>query len=160
MQNRCKNDIEEIKTTYTGWGGEGWIKSQKINPCVAETEHSESCLYVSTMAADSQGWGLLSRFLPFRYFPHFSTSPKRTLAIEYHAYIWRVSPQLSCGDTSQIWMWCKEFNRYFAGSKFMLTEQLTNETLATTDTGDAMNYCNEFAGAGLPWTRFSTPASS
>ena len=61
---------------------------------------------------DHQGWGLLSRFPPFRYFPIFSASPKYMLASEYHVHIWQVSPQLSCGDTSQIWMWCKESNRY------------------------------------------------
>ena len=48
--------------------------------------------------------------------PLFSTFPllsKQTLAIEYHVYIWQVSPQLSCGDTCQIWMWFRESNRYF-----------------------------------------------
>ena len=59
------------------------------------------------------GWGLLRRFPPFRYFPNFSTSPKYMLAIEYHVHIWQVSPQLSCGDTCQIWMRFKECNRYF-----------------------------------------------
>ena len=38
---------------------------------------------------------------------------KQTLAIEYHVYIWQVSPQLSCADTRQIWMWFRESNRYF-----------------------------------------------
>ena len=60
-----------------------------------------------------QGWGLLSRFPPFRYFPNFSALSKHTLDIEYHVYIWQVSPQLSCGDTCQIWKWFKESNRYF-----------------------------------------------
>ena len=60
-----------------------------------------------------QGWGLLSQFSLFRYFPHFPLLSKHTLAIEYHVYIWQVSPQLSCGDTWQIWMWFKESNRYF-----------------------------------------------
>ena len=35
------------------------------------------------------------------------------LVIEYHTYIWRVLPQLSCGDTCQIWMWCKGSKRHF-----------------------------------------------
>ena len=61
-----------------------------------------------------QGWGLLSRFPPFRYFPNFSVLPKHTLSIEDHVYIWQVSPQLSCGDICQIWMWCEESNRYFS----------------------------------------------
>ena len=60
-----------------------------------------------------QGWGLLSQFPLFLYFPNFSASPEYMLAIEYHVHIWQVSLQLSCGDTCQIWMWCKEFNRYF-----------------------------------------------
>ena len=49
-----------------------------------------------------QGWGLLSQFPPFRYFPNFSVSLKHTLPIEYRVYIWQVSPQLSCGGTCQI----------------------------------------------------------
>ena len=59
------------------------------------------------------GWGLLSRFPPFRYFPNFLTSPKYMLAIEYHIHTWQVSPQLSCGDTCQIWMGVKVCNKYF-----------------------------------------------
>ena len=56
----------------------------------------------------------IDAFIPlFRYFPNFSTSPKYRLAIEYHAHIWQVSPQLSCCDTCQIWMRFKEWNRYF-----------------------------------------------
>ena len=59
------------------------------------------------------GWGLLNQFPPFCYFPNFSTLWKHTLDIEHHMNIWQVSPQLSCGDTCQISMWFKEFNRYF-----------------------------------------------
>ena len=53
------------------------------------------------------GWGLLSQFPPFRYFLKFSASPKYMWAIVHHVHIWQVLPQLSCGDTCQIWMWCK-----------------------------------------------------
>ena len=60
-----------------------------------------------------QGRGLLSQFSPFRYFPHFPLLSKKMVAIEYHVYIWQVSPQLSCGDTCQIWMWFMESNSYF-----------------------------------------------
>ena len=38
---------------------------------------------------------------------------EETLAIEHHVYIWQVSPQLSCGDICQIWMWFEESNMYF-----------------------------------------------
>ena len=69
------------------------------------------CLYVRVCVY--QGWGLLNQFSPFRYFPHFPLLSKQTLAIEYRVYIWQVSPQLSCGDTCQIWMWFRESNRYF-----------------------------------------------
>ena len=33
------------------------------------------------------------------YFPHISSFSKHILSVEYHVYIWQVSPQLSCGDT-------------------------------------------------------------
>ena len=49
-----------------------------------------------------QGWGLLSQFPLFRYFPYLSGSWKHMLAIEYHLYVWQVSPQLSCGDTCEM----------------------------------------------------------
>ena len=48
--------------------------------------------------------------ISFRYFPIFSVLLNHMLAIEYHVYIWLVSPQLSCGDTRQIWMWLNESN--------------------------------------------------
>ena len=59
------------------------------------------------------GWGLLSQIPPFRYFLNFVALSKHTLAIVYYIYIGQVSPQLSCGDTCQIWMWFEEFNMYF-----------------------------------------------
>ena len=68
---------------------------------------------VSTHTLYCTGVGLLNQFSPFRYFPHVPLLSKQTLAIEYHVYIWQVSPQLSCGDTCQIWMWFRESNRYF-----------------------------------------------
>ena len=49
------------------------------------------------------GWGLLSQFPPFRYFPKFSALSKHTLTKKYHVHIWQVSLQLSFGDTGQIW---------------------------------------------------------
>ena len=60
----------------------------------------------------TQGWGLLSQFTPFHYFPNFSALSKHRLAIEYHVYILHVSPQPSCSDTCKKWMWFKEYNRY------------------------------------------------
>ena len=59
------------------------------------------------------GVGLLNQFPPSRYFLKFSALSKHTLCIEYHVYIWQVSPQPSCGDTFQIWALLKEPNGYF-----------------------------------------------
>ena len=56
---------------------------------------------------------VINQYPPFHYFPNFSASPKYMLAFQYHVRIWQVSPQLSCYATCQIWMWCKESNRYF-----------------------------------------------
>ena len=54
------------------------------------------------------GWGVLSRFPPFCGFPDFFLLSKHTVVIiEYHVYIWQVSPQISCDDTSHISMWFK-----------------------------------------------------
>ena len=78
----------------------------------AITSHRKKCDYIS-IPHFYLGWGLLSRFPPFRYCPNFSASPKHTLPLAYHVYICQVSPQLCCGDTCQIWMWFKEFNWCF-----------------------------------------------
>ena len=59
------------------------------------------------------GVGVTKPIFSVPLFPTFPLLSKQTLAIEYHVYIWQVSPQLSCGDTCQIWMWFRESNRYF-----------------------------------------------
>ena len=76
------------------------------------------------------GWGLLSQFSPFRYFPHFPLLSKQTLAVEYHVYIWQVSPQLSCGDTCQIWMWFKESNRYFCKIEIFVYGEISERSFS------------------------------
>ena len=81
-------------------------------PDYSTTHTVTLCVLLALYAGTDLGWGLLSRFAPFRYFPNFSTSPKYMSAIEYHVHIWHVLPQLSCGDTCQIWMWFKECNIY------------------------------------------------
>ena len=73
---------------------------------------STSEVILKDIGKDDQGWGLLSQFPPFRYFPKFSSLSKDTLAVKYRVYIWQVSPQLSCGDTCQMWMWFEESNMY------------------------------------------------
>ena len=60
-----------------------------------------------------QAWGLLRQFRPFRHFPHISSWSKHKLATGYYVYVWEMSPQLSCADTCEIWMWFEEYNWYF-----------------------------------------------
>ena len=57
------------------------------------------------------GWGLLWQFSPFSYFSKFSALWIQSLAIEYHIYIWQVSPQLCCGGTCQIRMWLQVLSK-------------------------------------------------
>ena len=55
----------------------------------------------------AQGW----------WFPSFRFSRiiqhRQNIDIDHHVNIWQISPQLSCGDTCQIWMLFKESKRYF-----------------------------------------------
>ena len=60
------------------------------------------------------GWGLQSQFSVLTWFSRFSESSECCLPFDIH--IWQVSPQLSCGDTCQIWMWFKAFNGYWCKS--------------------------------------------
>ena len=69
------------------------------------TEHMLSCT--------EQGWGLLSQYSPFRFFPNFSDWSKHSLFVWYNGHIWQVSPQLSCRDIWQIWTWLKVYKLYF-----------------------------------------------
>ena len=77
-----------------------------------------------------QGWGLLSQFSPFRYSPYFPLLSKQTLAIECHVYIWQVLPQLSCGDTCQIWMWFRESNRYFCNIEYFAYGEISERSFS------------------------------
>ena len=77
-----------------------------------------------------QGWGLLSQFLPFRYFLNFSSLSKHTLAVKYRVYIWQVSPQLSCGDTCQIWMWFVESNIYFCKIEYFAYGEINERSFS------------------------------
>ena len=88
-----------------------------------------------TMLPVNQGWVLLSPFPPFRYFSHFATLLKHALAIEYHAYIWQVSPQLSCGETWQILMWFQESNRYVRKIGIFAYGEINERSFSNTHPG-------------------------
>ena len=77
-----------------------WLLVQKLVFLVERKKSSWQGSSLSRAALWSTlGWGLLSQFPPFRYFPKFSPLSKYTLIVKYRVYIWQVSPQLSCGDT-------------------------------------------------------------
>ena len=61
---------------------------------------------------------LFTCYLPFTihsficfFFCFFSEVSKHSLLITYYVHIWQVSPQLSFGDTCQIWTWFNAYNR-------------------------------------------------
>ena len=97
--------FQELQISCSVWFCNGLLTDYST------THDVTRCVLLAPCADTDLGWGLLSRFAPFRYFPNFSTSPKYVLAIEYHIHNWQVLPQLSCGDTYQIWIWFKEYNR-------------------------------------------------
>ena len=104
-----------------------------------------------------QGWGLLSQFSPFRYFPNFSALLKHILPTWYHVYIWQVSPQLSCGDTCQIWMGFNKSNSNFCKiEKFAYVEinerSFSNPTPSSASHSTTVTYVIEVSqgGSGAP----------
>ena len=68
------------------------------------------------------------------------------LAVEYHVHIWQVSPQLSCGDTCQIWMRFKEYNRYFCQIENFAYGEIDERSFSNphpwSDTGCAIKILN------------------
>ena len=135
LYRKYVSDLQAIQlkncTTVNGYT----VMSQKHDTCVkwsgnSACHHGAWSTLVQLMASQL-GWGLLSQFPPFRYFPIFAESSKYHLPNEYHIYIWKVSPQPSCGDTCQIWMWFDYLTCASARLKISLTEKSTNRALVT-----------------------------
>ena len=59
------------------------------------------------------GWGLLKLRSSISPYAKFSISQKYLLHSLNLFHIWQVSPQLSCGDTCQIWTWYSIAHMYF-----------------------------------------------
>ena len=72
----------------------------------------------------AEGYGLLNlrEFSPSFMITEILFTP---LSPKYHILIWQVSPQLSCGDTCQIWMWLNRSNKYFCKREISVTEKLS-----------------------------------
>ena len=64
-----------------------------------------------------QGWGLLKLRSLISPQANFSILPKYLLDYLHHMHIWQVSPQLSCGNTWQIWTWYTISNMYFGDAE-------------------------------------------
>ena len=98
-----------------GWVAGIFTRNGKYHlsvPSPTQCDAPQSVLIRPAMAT-ILGWGLLSQFLPLRYFSNSWGSWEHTPTIEYHVCICKVSPQLSCGETYQIWMWFREYKGYF-----------------------------------------------
>ena len=98
----------------------------------SETWYGQRFKYLYTQGSTDMGRGVLNQFPPIRYFPDFFQHCLYTLVIEYHVYVWKVSPQLNCRDPCQIWTWLKESNRYFCKiENYACTEKLTVRAIVT-----------------------------
>ena len=96
------------------------------------------------------GWGLLSQFCPFRYFPIFSESSKHHLHVEYHVHIWQVSPQPSCGDTCQTWMWFEWSNICFCKIENFPNGEINEQTFSNPcPSMEATAACKRLMHCGL-----------
>ena len=67
--------------------------------------------------------GLFSQYISFCHFSDLSSLSRHWTSIDHSLFIWHVSPQLSCGDTCQIWMWFKYLTSHFIRSKISLAER-------------------------------------
>ena len=116
---------------------------------VHEMNHLREIHYVKGVVfyvVSPPGVGVTKPISSFPLFSDFfSALSKHTLDIEYHVNIWQVSPQLSCSDTCQIWMWFKESKRYF-WKKILLKEKLTNRALVTPTPGQCYDQVPIFVG--------------
>ena len=70
-----------------------------------------------------QGWGYFPIFFSEWWLIHW-------LPVRQHVHIQQVSPQLSCGDTWQIWTWLKVFNLYFCYIKIHRNRKITERSFS------------------------------
>ena len=59
---------------------------------------------------------------PPRYFLNFQRC--QTYVSYWISHICQVSPQLSCSDTSQMWMWSKKINKYLPKIRYYPNEEI------------------------------------
>ena len=93
---------------------------------------------MSPWCATSPEVGVTKPIFSVPLFSIFPLLSKQTLAIEYHVYIWQVLPQLSCGDTCQIWMWFRESNRYFCNIEYFAYGEISERSFSNPHPWDGV----------------------
>ena len=83
-----------------------------------------SCMFITKLQGSSPGVGVTKApFLNFSVSKIFDPV-KYMLDYLHHIHIWLVSPQLSCGNTCQIWTWYTIANMYFGDPENNGTEEI------------------------------------
>ena len=98
----------------------------------------------------TSGVGVTKPISSVPLFPNFAESSKHTSAIAYHVYIWQVSPQLSCGDTCQIWMRLKWSNRYFGKVENSAYGEINERSFSNPHPWSASSLGNEWRDTRNP----------
>ena len=113
-----------------------WLPGIVLTPS-GRRKSTMCCTAMSTNTATvehiSKAWGgdYWAHFLRSVISRFFLALSKHMFAIEYHVCIWQMSPQLSCGDTCQIWMWSKEFNRLFRNIESLAYGEINERSFIT-----------------------------
>ena len=80
-------------------------------------------------------WGYWVNFFRSVIFLIFRRCQNTCELLKYHAHIWRVSPQFSCGNTDKYEHDSKDLAGTFTRSKILLTEKYSNGDLVTPTPG-------------------------
>ena len=88
----------------------------------------------------------------------YSALSKHILNIGYHIDISHVSPQLSCNNTCQIWMWFKESKKYFCKIENFAYREINKQSSSNPHSSSLHDSDHEMwsrnAFIDLRWTSF------
>ena len=87
------------------------FKSRSVTSLIYSIEYPWGARYGGVTSVP--GMGVTKPISSVPLFSSFSKLSNHWLPIEYHVHICQMSPQLSCGDICQIWMWFIGSNMYF-----------------------------------------------
>ena len=82
-----------------------------------------------------------------------SELPSCCLPVWYHINIWQVSPQLSCGDTWQIWTWFEVSNIHFCRIKISHNREINKRSFSNPTPGQYSVFVSRVTLKfdGWPW---------